>query len=48
MRAISSIISKLISATSVATFVLIAGSAVAHEFKVGAIDIGHPWSRPTP
>ena len=20
----------------------------AHEFKVGALDIGHPWSRPTP
>jgi copper(I)-binding protein len=22
--------------------------ARAHEFKVGALDIGHPWSRPTP
>ena len=22
--------------------------AEAHEFKVGALDIGHPWSRPTP
>ena len=23
-------------------------AAQAHEFKVGALDIGHPWSRPTP
>jgi copper(I)-binding protein len=22
--------------------------AQAHDFKVGALDIGHPWSRPTP
>jgi periplasmic copper chaperone A len=49
MRTISSKnISKLFSATSVATVVLIAGGAVAHEFKVGALDIAHPWSRPTP
>jgi len=27
---------------------LVAGAAGAHEYKVGAIDIGHPWSRPTP
>ena len=29
---------------------IIAGlfAAEAHEFKVGALDIGHPWSRPTP
>lgn len=48
MPAISSVVSKLFSATSVATVVLITGGAVAHEFKVGALDIGHPWSRPTP
>src|SRR5262245_28143754 len=48
MPAISSIISKLVSATSVATVMLIVSSAVAHEYKVGALDIGHPWSRPTP
>jgi copper(I)-binding protein len=23
-------------------------TAEAHEFKVGTLDIGHPWSRPTP
>ena len=28
--------------------VFAAGGADAHEFKVGALDIGHPWSRPTP
>jgi periplasmic copper chaperone A len=48
MPAISSNISKLVSATSVATVMLVAGSAAAHEFKVGALAIGHPWSRPTP
>jgi periplasmic copper chaperone A len=48
MPAISSIISRFFSAASVATVVLVASGAVAHEFKVGAIDIGHPWSRPTP
>jgi periplasmic copper chaperone A len=48
MRAISSIIWKLISATSVATVVLVASDALAHDFKVGALDISHPWSRPTP
>lgn len=25
-----------------------ATGATAHEYKVGALDIGHPWSRPTP
>jgi copper(I)-binding protein len=23
-------------------------AAAAHEFKIGALEIGHPWSRPTP
>jgi copper(I)-binding protein len=32
----------------VATCVLVASGAGAHDFKVGALDIGHPWSRPTP
>ena len=32
----------------VAASVLIASGASAHDFKVGALDIGHPWSRPTP
>jgi periplasmic copper chaperone A len=48
MSANSSIISRFFSAASVATVVLVASGALAHEFKVGAIDIGHPWSRPTP
>jgi copper(I)-binding protein len=26
----------------------LAGSAVAHEFKIGTLEIGHPWSRATP
>src|SRR5258705_8690609 len=36
------------AAMFVAAAVLIATGAGAHEFKVGALDIGHPWSRPTP
>jgi len=33
---------------SVAIAAFAATGAVAHEYKVGALDIGHPWSRPTP
>lgn len=33
---------------SVAAAALAATGAAAHEYKVGALDIGHPWSRPTP
>ena len=36
------------AAIFVAAAVLITSGAGAHEFKVGALDIGHPWSRPTP
>ena len=36
------------AAIFVAASLLIASAAGAHEFKVGALDIGHPWSRPTP
>jgi copper(I)-binding protein len=31
-----------------AIFALIAGSASAHEYKAGSIEIKHPWSRATP
>jgi copper(I)-binding protein len=33
---------------SAAASVLAANAATAHEFKIGALEIGHPWSRPTP
>ena len=33
---------------SVAAAAFAATGAAAHEYKVGALDIGHPWSRPTP
>ena len=36
------------AAIFVAARVLVTSGAGAHEFKVGALDIGHPWSRPTP
>jgi periplasmic copper chaperone A len=36
---------KVISVVFVAA--LAASSAAAHDFKVGALDISHPWSRPT-
>jgi periplasmic copper chaperone A len=32
----------------VAAAVLAASGGAAHEFKVGTLYIGHPWSRPTP
>ena len=38
----------IMAAIFVAASVLITTGAGAHEYKVGAIDIGHPWSRPTP
>lgn len=38
---------KKIAAALVA-FVAIVGPASAHDFKVGKIEINHPWSRPTP
>ena len=31
-----------------AAFALVISSASAHEFKVGSIEIKHPWSRATP
>jgi copper(I)-binding protein len=31
-----------------AAFVAVIGPASAHEFKVGSIEIKHPWSRATP
>ncbi len=36
------------AALFVTVAVFVTTSAGAHEYKVGAIDIGHPWSRPTP
>lgn len=32
----------------IAAAVFVASAVAAHEFKVGTLDIGHPWSRPTP
>ena len=29
-------------------FMLFAGAAQAHEYKIGTLDIGHPWTRATP
>jgi copper(I)-binding protein len=33
---------------SAAVSALSVNAAAAHEFKIGALEIGHPWSRPTP
>jgi len=38
---------KIISAVVVVATMLAATAAVAHDFKVGELDIAHPWSRPT-
>ena len=27
---------------------LVAGAAAAHDYAIGSLKIGHPWSRPTP
>ena len=35
-------------ATALAAIIALAAPAAAHEFKVGTIEIGHPWSRPPP
>ncbi|HMM89075.1 copper chaperone PCu(A)C [Bradyrhizobium sp.] len=35
-------------AAAAAAAAFAATGATAHEYKVGALDIGHPWSRPTP
>ena len=39
---------KTISAPVAAAMVFAAGLAFAHAYQVGALKIGHPWTRPTP
>ena len=36
------------TAAALAVIIALAAPAAAHEFKAGTIEIGHPWSRPTP
>jgi len=36
------------TAAALVAFVTLVGPASAHDFKVGMIEINHPWSRPTP
>ncbi len=31
-----------------AVFALATGSASAHDYKIGSLEIGHPWTRATP
>jgi periplasmic copper chaperone A len=38
---------KTVSAVLLAATMLAATAAAAHDFKIGELDIGHPWSRPT-
>ena len=38
---------KIISDVVVVALMLAATAAAAHDFKVGELDIAHPWSRPT-
>lgn len=38
-----------VSASALAVaLALVGGNAGAHDFRAGSIEIGHPWSRPTP
>lgn len=36
------------TATAIAVILMAVGPSMAHEFKAGSIEVGHPWSRPTP
>lgn len=36
------------TAGGLAAFTAFAGPGAVHEFKIGTIEINHPWSRPTP
>lgn len=39
---------RALLAAAVGVGALVAGAAVAHEYKAGSIEIDHPWSRATP
>ena len=39
---------SILSLVLAAAFSFVIGPASAHEFKVGSIEIKHPWSRATP
>src|SRR5438445_13256553 len=39
---------SLKAALIAAAMALAASAALAHDFKAGAIEIGHPWARATP
>lgn len=36
------------TAAALAIIIALAAPTAAHDFKAGTIEIGHPWSRPTP
>lgn len=36
------------TAAALAAFIAFVSPAAAHDFTAGTIEIGHPWSRPTP
>ena len=36
------------TAAVLAAFLALVGPAASHDFTAGTIEIGHPWSRPTP
>ena len=37
-----------LAATAGITLALLVAAASAHEYTIGSIEIGHPWTRPTP
>jgi hypothetical protein len=39
---------KFLSVVFAGALALTAASAIAHEYKIGSIEIAHPWSRATP
>ncbi|MFG1361377.1 copper chaperone PCu(A)C [Xanthobacter pseudotagetidis] len=47
-RVVSSRRRLLVAAAAMGAALLSGAGAIAHEFKAGSIEIGHPWSRATP
>ncbi|WP_246333155.1 copper chaperone PCu(A)C [Aureimonas mangrovi] len=39
---------RILHAASLAAALLTAGSALAHDYRAGSVEIDHPWSRATP
>jgi copper(I)-binding protein len=48
MMVSSRAMSGAVACAPILAVMLLVSGAAAHDFKAGSIEIGHPWSRPTP